>query len=532
MQTSVAIAAGLKYPEPGRLRPLSASFHHRSSLSGPPIGPDGKRAPSVATKPPPYDEKHETKIDPWLGEWLSTSYFEDSVPPPPGNQIIDRAKETLTVSVEEIRGADLSAFVPVVESLTEDDEKEDDFTNTSLNENGGLRAMAAIGHSLTHRSRTTSFGRDFASNSRLVLGDKRRPRSRSTTYSPPLPQYSLQPQDPIPPGYVAHARDACVYPNLDWNSVAMGWGDGGGYPEEWSAMHVRFRLGLQKLLAYYQDQEPVQRRTRDNCDDDPEDVVIVLVTHQAGANALIRLMTGAPALHDIGVASLTLAVRRPVLMRPPSLAGTSHSPLGFGRESRKSSRRGSLDLGLADQFEMRIIASTDHLRHGSNPLGLNSPGLGQSPALASRRMVGTESLDSFSIGDSFAQRQNSIGDLSRSSSQRGRASNMPSMPAVNTGLWGSSATLATVREPVNEDPEDLAPISPKSRPVTPSTGMDGISELKLSAPPPPSTSTVQSTGLWGGSNTSLSVGTASGEGSIVRARSPAKRRWTAISNSP
>lgn len=543
MQTSIAIAAGLKYPEPERLRPLPIAFQ-RSSLSSPPIGPDGQRAPSGLPneeaprsqpngKPQPYDEKYEVKIDPWIGEWLSTSYFEDSVPPPSGNLIIARAKETLTRSVQEIRGADLSAFVPVAESPADDDENENDSSNNSLGEKGGLRAMAVIGHSLAHRSRATSFGRDLANNSRPLSVEKLRQRSRTTTYSPPLPQYSLAPQDPIPAGYVAHARDACVQPNLQWDSVAMGWGDGGGYPEEWSGMHVRFRLGLQRLLAYYKDQETLSSEGNDGSEDDPEeDLIVVLVTHQAGANALIRLMTGAPALHDIGVASLTLAVRRPVLRRPPSLAGTSHSPLGFGRESRRNSRRGSLDLGLADEFEMRIIASTEHLRHGSNPLGLNSPRLGQSPALAGRRMVGGDSLEGFSIGDPLAWRSSSSGSQFWTSSQRRRASDVPSKPATNTGLWGSPAIPATVREPVDEGLENLPPMSPKSRPTTPSADTDSIPESKLSSPTRSRSNTVQGIGLWGSSNTSLNAITASGEGSISRARSPAKRTWAAVSNSP
>lgn len=556
VHTSVAIAAGLKYPQPEQLRSLKdPTSLHRSSLSRASIVSATSNGDAPLPLPPPprsqpvaeeidkpeKDNKIEMKLDPYLGEWLSSSYYEDSRPPPSTDLIVQRAKETLTKPLIEIRGADMSAFLPVPESPEND--KENELAASASVEKGGLRAMAAAGHSLPHRTRHTSvsFAMDRANGAQ-----KTRPRSRSTiVYSPPVPQYSLAPQDSIPPGYVAHARDGCVEPDLDWDSTGMGWGDAGTFPEEWSAMHVRFRLGLQKTMAYYEDYKP--RQTEDN-EDAEEDVVLVLVTHQAGANALIRLMTGAPALHDVGVASLTLAVRRPVLRRPPSLANTNHSPLGFGRESRKNSRRGSLDLGLADDFEMKIIASTEHLRHGCNPLGLNSPKLGRSPAMTGRRMAAADSLEGFTIGDPVSWRPVGAGNLARSTSQRGRAADSQFRPAINSGLWGSPAMSAAAKEPIDEAIEELAPMSPKSRPLTPvDNDNDSIPNSTLSSPNRSRSSTVQSAGLWGGSNANLAVRPASGEpsgtwsssssgtwgsGSINRARSPAKRRWTAVSNSP
>lgn len=558
VHTSVAIAAGLKYPQPEQFRPLKEPTSlHRSSLSrastisatsnGDAQYPFPPRSQPVTEQ---VDDKIEMKLDPYLGEWLSPSYFENSRPPPSTHLIVNRAKETLTRPLVEIRGADLSAFLPVPES-PENDQENELAANASL-EKGGLRAMAAAGHSLPHRARHTSIS--FATD-RATGAQKSRTRMRSASvYSPPVPQYSLAPQDSIPPGFVAHARDGCVEPDLDWDSTDMGWGDAGTFPEEWSAMHVRLRLGLQKTMAYYEDYKP--RQTDDDDDDDDEHVVLVLVTHQAGANALIRLMTGAPALHDVGVASLTLAVRRPVLRRPPSLINTNHSPLGFGRESRKNSRRGSLDLGLADDFEMKIIASTEHLRHGSNPLGLNSPKPGWSPAMSGRRTAGagmgagtaSDGLDGFTIGDPFSWRPAATGTLARSTSQRGRTGDPPFRPARNSvsGLWGSPAMSAAVKEPIDEALEELAPMSPKSRPLTP-IDTDSIPSSMLSSPNRSRSSTVQSAGLWGGSNASLAVRTTSGDpsgtwsssssgtwgsGSANRARSPAKRRWTAVSNSP
>lgn len=579
IQTSIAIAAGLRYPQPDKVqRPLLTPFQ-RTSLSRP-VPSDPVRA-SVSsngdiprsqptTDTSPLNEKIDLKVDQYLAEWLSPSYFEDSKVPPSIDAILDRAKETLQRPLQEIRGADLSAFVTVPESpAAEDMEKENAFGKSYTGEKGGLRGMAAAGHSLPHRNRTTSFGKDLNNPPAQPVVQKIRQRARATTYSPPVPQYSLAPQDPIPAGYVAHARDFCVEPDLEWDSEKMGWGDAGTYPEEWSTMHVRFRQGLQKTLAYYQIYKALQIIEENGEEsEEEEDIVLVLVTHQAGANALIRLMTGAPALHDVGVASLTLAVRRPVLRRPPSLSGTSHSPLGYDREHRKHSRRGSLDLGLADDYEMRIIASTEHLRFGSNPLGLNSPRLGRSPAIAGRKMVGAESLEGFSIGDPLSWRPNSSSGVSRSSSQRGRTTETVARPAINTGLWGSPAISASSREPIDEGIEDLeAPMSPRSRPSTPAESERSVPESKLSSPSRSRSSTMASPGLWGASNPIVNVRTASGEswgstnsglgvggtwgtvnnnlgaggtwgsavgpgGSIARARSPAKRRWTAVTSSP
>lgn len=543
IQTSIAIAAGLKYPQPEHVRPVVNPYQTANTATNKPQSvPATSNGSGVHSMPANTSEgniakdKIALKVDPWLSEWLSTGYFEEDGPPPASEKIVERAKETLTRPIEEIRGADLSAFLPVPETPDPDDADKENELKQNLQEKGGLRAMAAAGHALPHRNRTISFNFEKGSL-RTQLGQKLRQRARtSVVYSPPVPQYALAPQDSIPAGYVAHARDACVSPDLNWDSIAMGWGDAGTYPEEWSAMHVRFRVGLQKMLVYYQDDYQAHGGEEDE-NNIGEDVILVLVTHQAGANALIRLVTGAPALHDVGVASLTLAVRRPVLCRLPSLAGTSHSPLGYDRESRRNSRRGSLDLGLADDFEMRIIASTDHLRYGSNPLGLNSPRFRPSPAVAARKGTGSDNLDGFSIGDPLAWRSNTSSNPSRTVSSRGRTGDF-TKPAINTGLWGSPSITPLSKETIEED----TPMSPKSRPTTPGSENDGIlPESKLSSPGRSRANTVANAGLWGVGNANLAVRAGSGEstmwkgsssggsGTVSRARSPAKRRWASLS---
>ena len=218
-----------------------------------------------------------------------------------------------------------------------------------------LGAMAAAGHSFPKRSRHISFGTELANGARILNRTLQRP----TGYSPPVPNYAIGPSDKIPPGFTAHARDACIDFDLDWDSQGppLDWGDGGPNDEEWSKMHRRFRNGLQKLIAYYENGEGARI-------DDDEELVIILISHQAGCNALIRLLTGAPALIDIGLSSLSMAVRKENQSKPPQPPSPTR-------------RRGSLDLSISEDYQMKIIASTEHLRAGSNPLGTEFTSTGQ-----------------------------------------------------------------------------------------------------------------------------------------------------------
>ena len=40
-------------------------------------------------------------------------------------------------------------------------------------------------------------------------------------YTPPTPTYALSAADAIPPGFVIHARNACVEVDYQWNSIAI-----------------------------------------------------------------------------------------------------------------------------------------------------------------------------------------------------------------------------------------------------------------------------------------------------------------------
>lgn len=403
---------------------------------------------------------------------------------------------------EEIKGADLTQSFPTDASTIDGEEKENESSLSAAQEKTGLKAMAAAGHSFPKRARNISFGTELANGARILNRALRQPIG----YTPPLPNYAIAASEKIPPGFVAHARDVCIELDKDWDSQdePLSWGDGGVYEEEWSSMHRRFRNGFQKMVAYYEN-----KHAPNSSDEEvDEDIVLVLVTHQAGCNALIRLLTGAPALHDIGTASLTMAVRKP----PPQVPTTPVSP---------TRRRGSLDCGIADDYDVKIIASTDHLRAASNPLGLNSPRLGKSPAFASRRVVGADSPEGLTLGEPLTSR-GSAGLLTTRSPAH-RASIAEGMPLDHEpGLWrrgsrysrdetiDSSDAFATPRsqsggtsDSVVEEHGNIAKQTDNSR-------------LDVHLLPVRSAS---QRGLWGGE-------------SISRDRSPGKRRWTAVERSP
>ncbi|KPI40367.1 uncharacterized protein AB675_7447 [Cyphellophora attinorum] len=392
------------------------------------------------------------RLDCFLEEWRSASYFEKSMPPAPSRVLLAAAKEMLQQPAEEIKGTDLAS--PAVNWVTAVDREANTVEDVTTSGQPGLRQQ------ISKRARHLS---DIPSVNGPIFFQ---PRLRG--YTPPTPKYALAPSDPIPVGFVAHARDACLRVDYDWDSTRE-WGDGGVWDEEWGSMHRRVGSGLEELVRYYNKEE--------------DDTVVILVTHQACCNALIRRLTGAPALHDIGTASLTLAIRR-----------DEQSPTA---ESPTSSRR-SVDGHISQQYEMKIIASTEHLRGGSNPLGLNSPRLGRSPAFAGRRAVGADSAEGFTLGDPWRHHP-----MSRSLSHRTSEADVE--PLMADGLWAAGIQeRAHVGTAIGDELEkQLRDDGERSLPVRAAT---------------------QNTGMW--------VGASRRGSNIVRERSPGKRRWTAVDTSP
>lgn len=315
------------------------------------------------------------RVDAFLGEWLSPDYFDKITPPPGSKMMLAGAKGDL------LRGGDPVDMVPT-SSRNASGNFPGGWGSGGLNTNGiynsdedsPLDDLSSIGKNLPRISRANShhIGSPSA-RSRLDVASRvesSRPQEPSA-YVAPTPSYAVSPSQPIPQGYVAHARDACVKIDFQWDSMKppLEWGNGGDYGEEWSSMHKRFRRGLHDMIAWYRNHDSSatlqamsdeirEGRSLEVHDDEDVDTVLVLVTHGAGCNALIGALTNQPVLIDVGMASLTMAVQKSVdYRRVASPTNTSASP--------PRRRQSIVDYGDSGDYEVKLVASTEHLRAGS-----------------------------------------------------------------------------------------------------------------------------------------------------------------------
>jgi hypothetical protein len=341
VQTSIAIGAGLAEAH-GLDRPLSTQSAQSATFDNSP-----RFRPSIATEAPKLTQirdhssnvttkdKHDDaqtsikkatlRVDGFLGEWMTPDYFETITPPPGSVMMVAGAKADL------LRREDYSILTHVSDSTK----------GQYQGFPGGWEGLSTAGA--------------------LERG----------VYSPPVPGYAIPNSDPIPRGYVAHARDASINVDYQWDSMRepQNCGNGGEYGEEWSSMHKRFRRGFQQLLNFYRDQEnsallaskvvAEENFYGDYADAKEEDVdlVLILVTHGAGCNALIAALTNQPVLLDVGMASLTMAVRKE---DPKSTTSSTPS-----------------SLSISDEYNIKLIANTEHLRASrfSSPTSSRTPSL-------------------------------------------------------------------------------------------------------------------------------------------------------------
>ena len=437
VQTATAVAAGLSQyhavhaadPPSARtpLEPFSpAPFSHQADgasssrltphrldvparTSSPARASSPGRAPA---EPRPF-AKPRLRLDAFLGEWLSPDYFEDVAPPPGSALLLAGAKAELLRRGEPL------------------DPAEDPATPARASPRG----LVFPGGWARGAARPSARERDGDDDddppapdplARLTLSPsapapRPPPRKRSPSplalrtahadparlgYVPPRPRQPLRPVDPIPAGYAAHARDACLDVDYAWDSRGppLDWGGGGGYGEEWSAMHRRFRAGVARMVAWYRVHADSAQQGgvgghqarrlhpvaglgagEEGAGEEEEDTVLVLVTHGAGCNALIGALTGQPVLLDVGMASLTMAVRRE---EDDANDATAAHPAANGHPPPLSSSPAThgplaIDRPLAESYAVLLTASTEHLRAGSHPLAI--PGLDPPSAHASRR---------------------------------------------------------------------------------------------------------------------------------------------------
>lgn len=387
IQTSIAISAGMsQYRGSTQASSHSSPARHAMDSGKPQIQTtDGSRSPHLSAIPEPgvngTSGKRPIKvaqtllrIDAFLGEWLSPDYFDKITPPPGSKLMVASAKADLLRRGEPIDTVHPSNRVALTHGLwgskasaNSQANKSDD--DTPLSDLSGLRQ----GLPRIIRANSHSIGDPETKRGSLQIGSRieKGLTPKSLSYVPPTPSHAVSPSQPIPQGYVAHARDACVKVDYQWDSLRppLEWGSGGDYGEEWSSMHMRFRKGLQNMISWYRGHRPIELvRTLSEVfpepseapDEDDTDTILVLVTHGAGCNALIGALTNQPVLLDVGMASLTMAVRKTVDYTRVASPSDPNPPTSPSRR-----RHSIIDSGISDDYEVKLTASTDHLRPGS-----------------------------------------------------------------------------------------------------------------------------------------------------------------------
>ncbi|KAI9706098.1 MAG: hypothetical protein M1836_005504 [Candelina mexicana] len=490
VQTSVAISAGMaqlhspdeysSHSTPQSNHPHSGSPHLHAV--------DSMNTSTLSAIPEPEEDltqqvhkKHRrrrryrkaiVRVDAFLGEWLSPDYFDLITPPPSSVMMVASAKADLLRRAE---------YVDPSHETTNGKANQGNFPggwgsnwggssfNTDCADEGPLSSISSAGHGLPRKDRSSSHSSSKYSRSGISKIVSR--VKEQGGYTPPTPTYAISPSDPIPPGYVAHARDACVEVDYQWDSMRepQQWGDGGEYGEEWSAMHKRFRKGLQSMISCYrshgssknpydtQDAVPgVRDEDEDEDNDGNDDLVLILVTHGAGCNALIGALTNQPVLLDVGMASLTMAVRKDILNGVNSSSTPAYQEPTFSPR-----RKSSINIGVSEDYEVKLVASTEHLRSGSNSNGIphlqSSSSKTSVPQISTYRhrygpiaLAGGPTDGNFTIGEPAARSMTSVGYGGQHRSSSAASSAPRSFPNTarngSLGLWAGSPTLSTSEE--------------------------------------------------------------------------------------
>ncbi|KAI3317080.1 hypothetical protein HD806DRAFT_396892 [Xylariaceae sp. AK1471] len=384
VQTSIAISAGLASNPT-----LSSTATHAEPLTSTKTqlavpASSSANPHDLHSNPHKHHEKSVLRLDPFLGEWLSPEYFEHITPPPESALMLATAKAELLrrSSYHDYPHFHIRVHSSTSSHLWSNASSHNSATGTPTTQDphssSGLETLPHLADSLP--------GHEGNSPGRPDLKGSRRPSQENhhaPGYAFPVPSYALSTSDPIPKGYVAHARDACTTIDYQWDSSRdnLAWGDGGMLPEEWASMHQRFRRGLRRLVDWYgstenpgemvtktahgsRSSELARARDDDECSE-IEDVV-VLISHGAGCNALIGAITQQPVLADVAMSSLTMAKRR---------ADFDPQKMGFTRDFSASSLDAALprsSLTMSEMYELKLFANTDHLITPATP-AVNRP---------------------------------------------------------------------------------------------------------------------------------------------------------------
>ncbi|KAJ5758341.1 uncharacterized protein N7511_007035 [Penicillium nucicola] len=346
--------------------------------------------PTETTEPSPSpvaagsnpDPRCLLRVDAFLGEWLSPDYFDQITPPPSSDRMVASAKAELLRRAEVIPATDGSARALSGHFPGGWGSQSHPSSPTTEEEEGLHSKTTQPGPRQRASTYDTQQNPVRAKNAKKSLGrlNTDLPPILDASYVPPTPSYAVSSSDPIPTGYVAHARNACTKIDYQWDSLRTPyWGTGGEYGEEWSTMHERVHDGFQHMVNWYRAQGSSDQKaaTTSNGASAFRDTqtVLVIITHGADCNALISALTGHSVLLDINTASLTMAVRRNRI-KNPAPEDARNSPKHQGSQS------------VSREYSLQLVASTDHLRPGINPsqlTSLASPSVPQpvSPAPAS-----------------------------------------------------------------------------------------------------------------------------------------------------
>lgn len=334
VQTSIGISSGLAQTS-------SDSIYNLSEFIVPRAAPESE---------PRFQFKTTLlRLDSFLGEWLSPEYFEMITPPPGPALMLGGAKAEL------LRRYDYSAYTDVTIP---------DYHRQHRASSGSLWQSPTA--SPAHEPESPSSD-DAINLSSLDSALPVKPLMEDG-YTAPRPLHHASGGGSIPEGFVAHARDATVTVDYQWDSMRapLNFGDGGTLGEEWPSMHKRFRSGLRKLLNWYAKADsPADLATSSKSEYNPVigsevgetvETVVIIVSHGAGCNALIGAITHQPVLMDIAIASITMASRKPnfnyeaLLSATPAPSDPSDKTL----------------VAVDKMYDIRLTASTEHLRRSTN----------------------------------------------------------------------------------------------------------------------------------------------------------------------
>ncbi|OJD16566.1 hypothetical protein AJ78_03257 [Emergomyces pasteurianus Ep9510] len=542
VQTAIGVSAGMRLSKTSlQNRNQPAPQKHYRLHSGSPVTRGNDLHPLSAIPEPSNDlslsrltlepadtpvPKYKLRLDAFLGEWLSPDYFEQISPPPGSVMMVAGAKAELLRRGDPIEagletgGKSMFGHFPGGWSnpFTSGTSRhhEDEYGDENENDGRGFNYTKPKGYEFAHRNRSGSFDTGAnGSNKPTATGISKIPADLSAgnwDYVPPMPTYAISPSDPIPTGYVSHARDACIDVDYQWDSMRepQNWGSGGEYGEEWSSMHHRFRNGLQHMIDWYRHSRPEASdpsKTTPVDEEDATETVLILITHGAGCNALIGALTGQPVLLDVGMASLTMAVRKDDTAKS-SRTGTTDGSMSHRKENPASEE-------LAEEYEMKLVSSTEHLRTSTNSSHApqsSSPRIFPKPISSYRHRLGPtssspSSQESFTIGDSMNPR------LSNSKISGPVYSRGTSACKSSPGLWGSASTPS---DDAFESAEDLVPNFEDPKPGFIDTASK---EATTQRPQFPSSRSLSQHGLWG------SV-------SLPEREALSKRRWTMSERNP